>query len=105
MKYQHHLIKKGSLRRSKLGGYSWDLPAKGADGRPAPLPKEVLAFHHIAEKEEEAVMPDRGDMEDKNRKKDQELGFAVESGSDDGSVTCCERNVRFLQMLEEAFQK
>lgn len=99
MKYQHHLIKKGTLRRSKLGGYSWDLPAKSADGRPAPLPKAVLTFHHMSENQDEEgkkTAPSRRD-EDKAKKKDKVTDFAVESGSDDDeSATCCGRKNVFF---------
>eukprot|EP00435_Cladocopium_sp_Y103_P064885 s253_g26.t1 len=84
MKYQHHLIKKGSLRRSKLGGFAWDLPSKGADGRPAPLPKAVLDFHRMSDDqcEEDRKKPGRAE-ENKDKKKDQITDFTLESGSDD----------------------
>lgn len=51
MRWQLNEIKSGRLSRKKVGGYKWELPSKQADGRPAALPKEVLAYHmHIQEK-------------------------------------------------------
>ena len=44
MKYQLHQYKTGALKRSSVGGFSWLLPKKGPDGRPAELPQEVLEF-------------------------------------------------------------
>ena len=44
VKWQLSKFETGKCRRGELGGFAWTLPKKGADGRPADLPPEVIRF-------------------------------------------------------------
>lgn len=42
----HHMamVREGGKVPKQLGAFKWDLPRRSSDGRPPPLPKEVMRF-------------------------------------------------------------
>ena len=79
MRWQFSQLKKGKVKKNKLGGWGWLLPKKAESGEPAPLPDEVIQFN-------EAKVGDQ-----KKRKEVSESGSSksspsvYESSSDQGS--------------------
>ena len=51
MKHQFHLLEAGKLSRRKIGGLGWELPKKKSNGRPAPLPDDVVEWSQKLQKD------------------------------------------------------
>ena len=76
MRWQMAEHRAGRLSRKKMGGWGWELPKAKENGKPAPLPADVIKYQEeqqrlkIQERQEEDVSDDDSDNESSDEASD-----------------------------------